>query len=194
MDAYEVRRSLAEKPSAYRLDGAVLVRSVEGREAQRIGLGDVRKVRLAYQPANLSPRWVCAVEGPSGRVWLPSVSYVSFGRFIDQRVAFRSFVEALHRAIAAEAGAARVEFIQGGGWSPVAALVMFVALVIMGVLLVMGALGSMTEGGGLQSAIWAVFPLFIVAYAARMAWPIWRRNRRRVYTPTALPADFAAGG
>ena len=194
MDAYDVRRSLAEKPSTYRLDGGALVRSVEGREAQRIGLGEVRKVRLAYQPVNLSARWVCSVEGPSGRVWLASVSYVSFGRFIDQRVTFRSFVEALHRAIAAEPGAARVEFVQGGGWSPIAALVMFLVLMILGTLLLMGALGSMIEGGGLLSATWAVFPLLIVAYAARMVWPIWRRNRRRVYKPTALPADFAAGG
>ena len=193
MDIYDVRRSLAETASAYRLDAGALVRSVDGREVQRISLSDVRKVLLAYQPVNLSARWVCSVEGPHGRVWLPSVSYVSFGRIIDQRVAFRGFVEALHRAIAAEPAAVRIKFVQGGGWAPVTALVMVVVLIIMSILLLMGALGSMVGGRGLLSATWAIFPLLIVAYAARMAWPLWRKNRRRVYTPSALPADFATG-
>ena len=122
------------------------------------------------------------------------MSYVSFGRIIDQRVAFRGFVEALHRAIAAEPGASRIAFVQGGALSSIGALVMFVVLLILGVLLVMGALGSMTDGAGAQAAAWAALPLLIVVYAARMVWPIWRRNRRRVYTPSALPADFATGG
>ena len=194
MDAYDVRRSLAEKPSAYRLDGGALIRSEEGREAQRIGLGEAHQVRLTYQPAGLVPRWVCSVEGPHGRVWLPSASFVSFGRFADQRAPFRGFVEALHRAIAAEPGAAQVKFIQGGALTSIGALVMVVVLAIMGVLLVMGALGSTMDGAGIGAASWALLPLIIVAYAVRMVWPIWRRNRRRVYTPSALPADFATTG
>lgn len=193
MDVYEVRRSLAEKPSSYRLDGGALIRSVEGREHQRITLGDLQKVHLAYQPAGIVPRWVCKLEGPSGHVWLPSASFTGFGRVTDQRAAFRGFVETLHQAIAAEPGASNIAFVQGGGASPVLALVMFIVLMAMCVLLVMGALGSMMGGAGAGAATWAILPLIVVLYAALMIWPIWRLNRRRVYAPTALPADFAAG-
>ena len=193
MDAYQVRRSLAEKESSYSIDGGDLVRSIEAREVERIRLDDVRRVHLAYQPAGFIPRWVCSVAGPSGRIWLPSASYVSFGRVTDQRVAFRSFVEALHGAIAARPAAAPVEFVQGGALSSFGALAMFIVLALMGVLLVMGALGSMMDGAGLAAASWALLPLIVVSYAARMVWPIWSRNRRRVYAPSSLPTNFAAG-
>jgi hypothetical protein len=191
VDEYRVRRNLLEQESVFRIDGGALVRSMGGREVERIALAALRRVRLFFQPAGGGERWVCALEGPSGRVWLPSVSYLGFARTADQRPGFRGFVEALHRALAAEPGVAKISFIRGNSGSAFLALVFVVVLSVMGVLLVLGAVGALVGGLGVGGASWALLPMMVVLFALNMTWPIWRKNRQRTYAPTAVPADFA---
>jgi hypothetical protein len=191
VDDYRVRRTVFEKESTLRVEDGALVRGHDGAEVERVALADVRKVALSYQPLALVDRWVCSVETGHGRIWLPSASFLGFNRTEDRRAAFRPFVAALCLTLAQQPSGASVQFVKGNNWSAYGCLVMLILAAVLGVLLVMGMLGSLMEGRGIGGASWAILPLGALALSARMVWPIWRRNRRHLFDPRALPTDFA---
>ncbi|HEX3916475.1 MAG TPA: hypothetical protein VHW60_03985 [Caulobacteraceae bacterium] len=188
MDGYSARRTVTETGSTFALEGGVLVRTTEKGETQRLALADVRKVALRYVPAT-SDRWVCSVEGPAGRIWIPSVSFLGFGRAVDRRASFRAFVAQLCQAIAAEPSAASKAFVLGGGFPAWAALIMVIVFVVLVALLAMGVLGSVTEG---KSPTWAILPIIVCSTSCAMVWRIWRMNPSGRFDPRALPPKFAA--
>jgi len=192
MDDYRARRTVFESESTFRLEDGALVRSLGGADAQRVALAEVRKVALAYQPLTMVDRWVCSVEGDHGRIWLPSASFTGLGRATDQRAGFRPFAQALCAAVAAQPSGASVVYVKGSNWSAYGALAMLIVMAIMGVLLALGVVGALMDGGGLGGASWAFLPIVVVFWAARMVWRVWRRNRRHTFDPAALPPDFAA--
>jgi len=193
MEPYRVQRTALEPGSAFSLEGGRLVRDVGGAPVQQLELAQVRRVRLSYQPLTTSDRWVCSVEAPDGRIWLPSTSFLGVGRTTDQRVEFRAFVQALNEAVAAS-GAANVVFIQGSAWSSGSSLVLLICLGVLGLLLLLGLLGGLTSGAGLGGVTWVFLPALTSLWAARLVWRTWRGNPPRPYDPRALPADFAPVG
>jgi hypothetical protein len=190
VEEYRVRRTLFEHESTFVVRDGALVRSVDGVLHERVPLAEVRRVALSYQPLARVDRWVCSVETPRGRVWLPSASFTGVGQTEDRRATFRPFVEAVSVAVAAQAAATGVRFVKGGNVSAYFALAMAIVLAVMAVLLVLGAMGSML-GGGLGAASWAILPTLVVSLTLPMAWRIWRLNGRRVFDPKALPPEFA---
>jgi hypothetical protein len=187
MDDYRARRTVAEKESAFALEGGVLVHTDAKGKTQRLALADVRRVALRYAPAT-GDRWVCSVEGPAGRIWIPSVSFLGFGRVEDRRASFRAFVAQLCQAIAAEPSAAGKVFVTGGGFPAWAALAMVIVLAVLTALLVLGALGSMIGG---TSPAWAILPIIVCTTSSAMVWRIWRKNPSGHFDPRALPTGFA---
>jgi hypothetical protein len=195
MEEYRARRTVFERESVFRLqDGAVLVRSIDEAEVQRIALSDIHKVALTYQPLTLFDRWVCSVEGPGGRIWAPSASFIGLGRAVDRRASFRPFIEALIQAIVVQRSGAGIIYVKGNNWSAYSALMLLIVLVVMAVLLALGVAGAMMEGQGLGGASWVFLPAVVVLWASRMVWRVWRRNRRHAFDPSALPPDFAPLG
>ena len=194
MDEYRARRTVFEKESVFRVRDGFLIRDVDGTDVQRFALNDIRKVALTYQPLNMFDRWVCSIEGAGPRIWLPSASFMGFGRAEDRRASFRPFVQALSLAIAAQPAAPGITFVKGNNWSAYGSLALLILLAVMAVLLAFGMAGSMMEGRGLGAASWVILPAVIVVWAARMVWRIWRRNRQHLFDPRSFPADFAPLG
>jgi len=188
---YRVRRTLFEKESVLTVENAALVRTAGPGVRQEIALRDVHGISLIYRPVGLIDRWVCSVRGPHGRIWLPSASFFGLGRTRDQRDAFRGFVEALHLAIEAEPSAAQVAFVQGDNWSAYSSLGLLIVSGVMAMLLLLAVVGAMADGRGLRSVSWVFLAALAIFWGARMVWPIWRRNRRQIYTPDAIPPTFA---
>jgi hypothetical protein len=193
MEPYRVQRTAFEPGSTFSLEGGRLVRGVSGSPVQQVELTQVRRVRLSYQPFTTSDRWVCSVETPGGRIWIPSTSFLGVGRTTDQRAQFRAFVQGLNEAVAAS-GAANVVFIQGSAWSSGSSLVLLICLGVVGLLLLLGLLGGLAGGGGFGAVGWVFLPLLTSFWAAQLVWRTWRGNPLRPYVPRALPADFAPVG
>jgi hypothetical protein len=191
MDDYRARRTLFEKESVFTVESGLLVRRVEGVEAQRITLGEVRRVGLVYQPLTTGDRWVCSVAAHGGRIWIPSLSFTGVGRTEDRRANFRAFVVGLNQAIAAEPTATQVAFIQGSHWAAWSSLALLIVLGVMFVLLVLAVIGSLMGGAGLSGFGGLFLPLLVTFWAASIVWRIWRRNPQHPYDPKAVPADFA---
>lgn len=192
LDAYKTRRTLFEKESTFVVENGSLVRSVAGSVAQQIALSDVRKISLTYQPLTMVERWVCSAETRSGRIWVPSASFVAPGQAVDQRQLFRQFVEELNRTIAATCPAASIAFVKGNNWSAYGSLVLLITMILMGLLLVFAAIGSVESGGGIISVGQFGVPAIVMVISSRVVWRIWRKNRRQTYDPLAIPADFAS--
>jgi hypothetical protein len=191
MDGYAARRTVFETESTFRIEAGALVREIGRAEAQRTSLAEVRRVALSYQPLTLFDRWVCSVEGAGGRIWIPSASFTGPGQAADRRQSFRPFVAALCAAIAAQPSGPSIVYVKGSDWSAYGALAMLIVMAIMGLLLALGVVGALLDRGGLGGASWAILPIVVVLWAARMVWRVWRRNRRHAFDPTALPPDFA---
>jgi hypothetical protein len=191
MEEFRARRTLFEKESVFTVESGLLLRKVEGVEAQRIALGEVRKVGLVYQPLTMGDRWVCSVEAQGGRIWIPSASFTGVGRTEDRRASFRAFVVGLNQAMAAEPAAARIAFIQGSHWAAWSALALLICLGVMGVLLLLAVAGSLMGGGGAGGWNGLILPMIVTVWAGSIVWRIWRRNHQHAYDPMSVPADFA---
>jgi hypothetical protein len=190
MASYGARRNLVEAASAFELAGETLTRAEGGAAKQQLRLGDVRRVRITYQPVGPVAAWICWVEAPHGRVWIPSASYTGFGRAQDQRADFRGFVQTLSAAIAAQPHAQPVAFLRGGGWQRPFYLGALIVFAVLAVLLVMGLIGSLIGG---QSPYWVFLPTLVILFAAQMSWRLWRGNPPGTFDPNALPPDVAGG-
>jgi hypothetical protein len=190
MATYEARRSLMEGPSTYELSGETLVRTVDGASKQQTTLADVRAVRINYQPVGVVPFWICQVRTHHGTISIPSANFTGFGRAQDQRAAFRPFVQALTSAIAAQPRTPPVAFTRGGGGMRAFWLGMVIIFAVMTLLLLLGAIGSLTSGG---TPTWVVTPGFVMLVAGPMSWRMWRANPPGSFDPNDLPPDIAGG-
>jgi hypothetical protein len=187
---YEAQRNLVEAPSTFELTPSSVIRAAKGATKQEIALGDVKRVRITYQ-AGPSPCWICAIEAAHGRMWIPSASYRGLGRTQNQGAAFRAFVQTLTSAIAASPRDQPASFLRGGGWMRPFYLGALIALGVLAVLLALGVMGTLMDG---KSAVWTATPTLVILFAAQMSWRMWRSNPPATFDPTALPADIAPGG
>jgi hypothetical protein len=194
MGAYQVRRSAFEPQSAFSLEDGALVRRVGGAPVQRIALSEVTRVRLTYTSVMQVDRWVCTVQTARGRIWIPSLSYVSVvARLLDQSGPFRPFIQDLTAAVAAQAAGRPISFVRGDSWSRPVWLTMLIILGSAEALFVAVAVaGLATQGVGALAGL--LPPLVALAFFASIAWRIWRRSKPGVFDPNALPDDVARGG
>ena len=182
-----VAYSQAARPGGFslalRLDAGRLVLE-SGMRRDEVALGAVEVVRLTYETRSLAGRaFQTSLRARGGRrIRFTSVSWRSMTRVEEQAGAYRAFLLALLPAIARQNPSAR--FLAGKPapvWYAVAALA---ALAAAGVgLFIGGAVGAGQWGAG----------LFGLAVAAGGTWqvaPFILRNRPRVFTPDALPADL----
>jgi hypothetical protein len=188
MATYVARRNLVEAPSTFELTDDRLARSEGGAAKQQVALGDVRLVRITYQPSGVVPTWVCSVQSPQGRISIPSANWLGVGRAEDQRAAFRVFVQALTSAVAAQPRAAPATFARGGSWMRPFFAGALIVFAVLGVLLALGAIGALMSG---QSVTWVFLPTLTTLIAAQMSWRSWRGNPPAKFDPKALPADIA---
>ncbi|MFP4519658.1 MAG: hypothetical protein ACLFQ5_09390 [Oceanicaulis sp.] len=77
---------------------------------RRIALEQVTEVRLSVEPAGPQSRVVCRVTGPDGEIVFSSYRAEKSG-WSDNALAFQRLLVALHRQLAARAGAVR--FVEG---------------------------------------------------------------------------------
>jgi hypothetical protein len=144
----------------------------------------IAAVQLSYRPVSMQPRQFRAdiVGGDGRRQVVLSTTWKGFALVETQDEAYRAFMLALHRRIAAAGGGAAFH----GGMRPIPyALAAGVLIVLSIVLVALIARALATEA--LAGA------LFLVALAALFAWQIggfMRRNKPCVYTPDALPPQL----
>ncbi len=141
-------------------------------------------VQLSYRPVSMQPRQFRAdIVGDGGpRLVVLSTTWKGFALVETQDEAYRAFIQALHRRIAAAGGHAAFH----GGMRPIpyalASGVLIVFAIVM-VALIARALATDAFMGA----------LFLVALAAVFAWQIggfMRRNKPCVYTPDRLPPQL----
>jgi hypothetical protein len=144
----------------------------------------IAAVQLSYRPVSMQPRQFRAdiVGGDGRRQVVLSTTWKGFALVETQDEAYRAFMLALHRRIAAVGGGAAFH----GGMRPIpyalAAGVLIMLSIVM-VALIARALATEALAGA----------LFLVALAALFAWQIggfMRRNKPCVYTPDALPPQL----
>ena len=144
----------------------------------------IAAVQLSYRPVSMQPRQFRAdiVGGDGRRQVVLSTTWKGFALVETQDEAYRAFMLALHRRIAAAGGGAAYH----GGMRPIpyalAAGVLIMLSIVM-VALIARALATEALAGA----------LFLVALAALFAWQIggfMRRNKPCVYTPDALPPQL----
>jgi hypothetical protein len=147
----------------------------------RLAYGDIKRVRLAFQPSNLmTKRCVCEIWPQSGgKLTVPSSSPRSLLDSTDHGPEFRAFVTALVRKIGEAGGAARLEAgIAAWRWWPMT----IVTAVLLAGAFVLGLRALLTGE--------TVFGVAVLGFCALLAWQMGnliRRNRPSVFSPNAVP-------
>jgi hypothetical protein len=178
----------AYRPRA--IGGAAVFRLAEhslewnlGAMVGRVAYPMITMVRLGFRPNNFGARrFIAEIWSSNGsKVEIASSSYRSLVATDDQGPAYRTFIEELHRRIAASGGECRFEAgFAAWRWWPMAAVGIFTA----GALLYVAASTIRTADmtGGLLIAG------FILLFAWQMT-PLILRNFPRRYDPQHIPPD-----
>jgi hypothetical protein len=185
MATYSARRSALEPVSDFELTNEALTRVVNGVEAQRIALAEVTRVLILRTGGggggyNYFAAWVCLVQTPRGRISIPSSAFAGLSRVQDQAAAFRPFLQALTRAVAARSPSAA--FISRG-WT-------------RGIQVMLGSLWGLLAMLAVFSALtglavpWVLLGAVILGAASAACWWAWRGNSGRRFEPDTLPADM----
>lgn len=144
----------------------------------------IAMVRLSYRPVSMQPRQFRAdiVHDSGQRQIVLSTTWKGFALVETQDEAYRDFLRALHRRLAAAGGRA----VFHGGLRPVAYALG--AMVLAVVALAMAALTARALAGGALAGA-----LFLIALGGVFVWQIggfMRRNKPCVYTPDAPPPQL----
>jgi hypothetical protein len=181
--SYTFKPSLAGAVRQFELTDAGLVWQVGGRRGTW-PYASIAAVQLSYRPVSMQPRQFRAdiVGGNGQRQVVLSTSWKGFALVQTQDEAYRAFILALHRRIAAAGGRAAFH----GGMRPIpyalAAGVLIMFAIVMAALIAR-ALATDAYAGA----------LFLLALAALFAWQIggfMRRNKPCIYTPDVLPPQL----
>ena len=149
-----------------------------GRRSGRLAYGDIKRLRVSFQPSNLmTKRCVCEIWPRSGgRLTVPSSSPRSLFDFTDHGPQFRAFVTALVRKVG---GIARLEAgMAAWRWWPM----MIVTFAVLGVAFVLGLRALLTGE--------TMLGLAALGFGGLLAWQMGNlivRNRPRVFSPNAIP-------
>ena len=94
---YRCRRGAREQDAVWTLRPDGLERAEVGGPAQKMAYGEVKELRLLYEPARAAPhRFRCDLNSVAGhRVTLTSMSFVAPGAFEDRASSYVPFVRDL---------------------------------------------------------------------------------------------------
>ncbi|HEV1999125.1 MAG TPA: hypothetical protein VGQ97_01390 [Xanthobacteraceae bacterium] len=152
-----------------------------GTRTGRLAYGDVKRVRVSFQPSNLmTRRCLCEIWPRSGgRLAVSSSSARSLLDSTDHGPEFRAFVTALVRKVGAAGGATRLEAgMAAWRWWPM----MIITVAVLGGAFVLGVRASVTGE--------TVFGLAVLVLSALFGWQMGSliaRNRPRTFSPDAIP-------
>jgi hypothetical protein len=152
-----------------------------GMRTGRLAYGDIKRVRLAFQPSNLmTRRCVCEIWPKSGgKLTVSSSSARSLLDSTDHGPEFRAFVTTLVRKVGEAGGAARLEAgMAAWRWWPM----MTVTVVLLAGAFVLG-LRALYTGE-------TVFGVAVLGFCALLGWQMGNliaRNRPQIFSPDAVP-------
>lgn len=183
---YTQRRHAFEGERAYSIENGALVCRESGRPVRTLPLGDVSRVRLAFEPTRVQQRlWTCRVWGRRDRThWavLSSAHYRGIYDFEERDADYGVFVRALNDAVMRANPDAT--FDAGPGW----AIFLFNGFALA---LALVAFGSMLVIVGFDDASeWAWFRILLLLPFVALCWPWFTRNWPRRFDPKAVPAGL----
>jgi hypothetical protein len=185
--AYVFKPSLMGPPQTFRAAPDGLEWQV-GRYSGRVPYREVRRVRLAYRPANLQThRFLAEIWAErTPKLKIASVSWASLTEQRRQDAAYNAFIRALHRRLAE----ARTDTVFNAGsppwlYWPGVAVFIGVAVAIL-LLIVRGLQQGAVAGGGLAAVFLAIYLWQVGTF--------FRRNRPGRYRPDAIPAAVLPSG
>jgi hypothetical protein len=181
--AYAYRPSVLGAPYEFRLGEHGLEYSV-GRKTGCVAFGSVRRVRMSYKPASMQPHRFVTEIWADGEPKLAIMS-TSWKSMVEQErldKPYAAYVAEWHRRLAG--AGAPVRFEQGTNpavyWP---GLIVFAAVSLGLAVMIVRALHVQATGGA----------VFITAFLALFLWrggDFFRRNRPRLYSADALPAEL----
>ena len=185
--AYAFKPSLMGPPQTFRAAPDGLEWQV-GRYSGRVPYREVRRVRLAYRPANLQThRFLAEIWAErTPKLKIASVSWASLTEQRRQDAAYNAFMRALHGRLAE----ARTDTVFDAGsppWLYWPGLAVFIAIAVAILLLtVRGLQQGGVVGAGLAAAFLAIYLWQVGTF--------FRRNRPARYRPDAIPAAVLPRG
>lgn len=154
----------------------------QGRIADRLGLDQVKVVRLSVDMAGSDTQVVARVRGPATEIVFGSRSYVAPARWSNNAVEFRRMMLGVHRALLPRKN--EVRFIEGH------TLGLRVMLFALGLAMALaGGLYGWWMGAGQGSAMLALIALPFMAIGGYLAW-VFRPGVPLPYDPEQLIARF----
>src|ERR1700694_5487845 len=159
-----------------------------GTRTGRLAYGDIKRVRVSFQPSNLmTRRCVCEIWPRSGgRLSVSSSSARSLLDSTDHGPEFRAFVTALLRKVGAAGGATRLEAgMAAWRWWPM----MIGTVAVLGAVFVLGLRALLTGE--------TVFGLAALGFGGLLAWQMGNlivRNWPRIFSPDAIPSGVLPRG
>jgi hypothetical protein len=152
-----------------------------GRRAGRLAYGDIKRLRLTFQPSNLmAKRCVCEIwPRTGGRLTVSSSSTRSLLDSTDHGPEFRAFVTALVAKVGAAGGAARMQAgMAAWRWWPMT----IITVAVLGGALVLAVRALFTGE--------MVFGLAVLGLGGLFGWQVGNliaRNRPRAFASGAIP-------
>lgn len=185
--SYSFRASLMGSPHAFRLAPDALHWQI-GRHEGRLPYQAIRRVRLAFRPANMQThRFIAEIwSDDTPKLSISSVSRRGLFEQERQDAAYKAFVRALHRRIAA-AGATPT--LQAGS-SPWLYWPGLVLLAVLALTLPALVVRSLMAGAGAGAAIVGVVLVVLLAQLGLFFW----RNRPGSYAADAVPTILLPRG
>jgi hypothetical protein len=181
--SYRHRPKATSGEISFRIDGEVLAVDTL-YQRHRLPLDEVALIRLTFELGALG-RYIfrLTLRLRDGRkVGLTNVTWHGFGDTTRQDEAYRAFAGAL--IAAATRLSPHCLLLAGRSRSVWLAMVVVVALTLLGLAAFTGRAFSLGASGA------GVMGLAMFAFTAWQVLPLVLRNRPRVFTPAALPADL----
>jgi hypothetical protein len=153
-----------------------------GMRSGRLAYGDIKRVRVAFQPSNLmTKRCVCEIwPRNGGRLTVSSSSARSLLDSTDHGPEFRAFVTELVGKIGAAGGAVKLEAgMAAWRWWPM----MLITVLVLGGAFVLGLRALFTGE--------TVFGVAVLGFGGLLAWQMGNligRNRPRIFSPDRIPS------
>ena len=181
--AYAYRPTAMSAPRLFRLTDTGIEWEA-GRRSGSAGYDAIRRVRLAYRPANMQAQRYTTEIWPrdARKISIVSTNAKGLFDFARQDHEYRQFVGELHRRLAAKGGNT---IFDGGLARP---LFWFGILMFMGAATGMAALiaRAVQEKAWVAAAIVAAFFVFFLWHGGTFL----RRNRPVRYAPDSLPQEL----
>jgi len=180
---YVYRRNVLEGETTLELTETGIQMQREGGASGFMPYDSIVFVRLRFAPTRLQGTlYICTIMSSAAfPIEVHSSSYVGFAEFDDRAGAYRAFIEALHRKLAAIGSHA--EFVAGSSVGAYIGNALIIALSLMALLWVVWLVGELPLS-------WLVVgKLLAIAAMAPLAWRWFERNRPRRYDAHGIPPE-----